>query len=392
MQYEARVLEGHAVRTMLLTAYSADEARAMAQEQALRVLTVRPLARLGAAQHRFDLALFSEELAELLDAGLSVVEACDALAARESTSASSPGVHQTLLKRMREGSTFAAALEAMPQLFPPLYTGLIRASEKTSDLHGALTRYLDYSRRFEALRNQISGALIYPCVLAVVGSGVIAFLLGFVVPRFAAVYQGAGKPLPLLSALLLDWGAFASRHGLLLGVGAATLFSGLGLWAYLAHRSGTLEQLLALAPPVQRRVQLFRLARFYLTVGTLLNGGVAAVPALTMARGVVGNAQRQAIDATVAAVRQGRSLTSALAQQGLTTPVSLRLLQAGEGSGRMGDLFVRAGRYHDNELARWIERFSRLFEPLLMAVIGIVVGGIVILLYIPIFDLAGSFR
>jgi general secretion pathway protein F len=159
-----------------------------------------------------------------------------------------------------------------------------------------------------------------------------------------------------------------------------------------ARRSGQLERLATLVPGAAQRIHLFRLSRLYLTVGTLLNGGMPLVQALTLSQGVVSGAHRVQLDATIDALRRGGGISASLEHHQLTTAVSSRLLRAGEGTGRMGDLFIRAGRYHDNELGRWVDRFSKSFEPLLMSAIGIVIGGIVILLYMPIFDLAGSFR
>ncbi len=391
MRFEVRVLRRGAVESLAIEAPSAEDARRAAAEQQAEVLAVRSAAEPWRRRSRFDLGLFSQELAELLDAGLSVVEAVDTLAHQQG-SAEVAKVYAELERSLRQGQTFSAALERMPHRFPPLYVGLIRAAEKTSDLHGALMRYLEYSGRLDALKARIVSSLIYPAILFTVGGGVIVFLMTFVVPRFAAIYRGSGKELPLLSQLLLQWGSFASAHAGALLLGAAVLVLGLGAFLLQAHRQGTLEQLAGALPGVRRRIELFRLSRLYLTVGTLLNGGMPVVPALTLAQGVVGGVHRARLLASIDALRRGGGIAASLQQHQLTTPVAERLLRAGEGTGRMGDLFVRAGRYHDNELGRWVERFSRSFEPILMAVIGVLIGGIVILLYMPIFDLASSFR
>ncbi|MCU7376090.1 type II secretion system F family protein [Paucibacter sp. O1-1] len=394
MNYELRVLREGVVETLSVEAQSADEARQLGLERRLEVLSVRGAETAWRQPQRFDLSLFAQELAELLDAGLSVVEAVDTLAHQQGHSGHNDvaKVYQDLVRSLRQGLTFSAALEHMPQRFPALFVGLIRAAERTSDLHGALQRYLEYSGRLDALRNKIVSALIYPSILLVVGGGVVVFLLSFVVPRFASVYRGGGRELPLLSSLLLDWGAFASRNAQPLVIGALMLLALIALLALRAHRRGTLERAAALLPGVERRIHLFRLSRLYLTVGTLLNGGMPLVQALGLAQGVVGGKHRALLDATIDALKRGGAIGDSLERHQLTTAVSLRLLRAGEGTGRIGDLFIRAGRYHDNELGRWVDRFSRLFEPILMAAIGIVIGGIVILLYMPIFDLAGSFR
>jgi general secretion pathway protein F len=391
MKYEVRGLRGGLVETASVDALSEGDARRVAAELQLDVLSVKSSRAAWRRPPKFDLGMFSQELAELLDAGLSVVEAVDTLSQQQRQQDAS-SVYAELVKLLRQGHSFSVALEKMPSLFPPLYVGLIRAAELTSDLRGALLRYLEYSGRLDGMRNRIVSALIYPAILFCVGGAVVIFLLAFVVPRFAAVYQGSGRELPLLSALLLRWGSFAAAHAhALIGATLVLLVVG-GLVFIQAQRTGALERLVNLLPGVRHRVNLFRLSRLYMTVGTLLNGGMPLLQALALCRGVVGGAHRLQLDATTEALRRGGAISDSLEQHHLTTPVSSRLLRAGEGTGRMGDLFIRAGRYHDHELGRWIERFSKAFEPILMAVIGFVIGGIVVLLYIPIFDLAGSLQ
>jgi general secretion pathway protein F len=391
MKFEVRGLRRGAVESLAIDAPNANDARRLAAEQQLEVLTVKPQSETWRRGQRFDLSLFSEELAELLDAGLSVVEAVDTLAQQQGHHDTAK-IYRELERSLRQGQPFSSALEKMPHHFPALYVGLIRAAERTSDLHGALMRYLEYSGRLDALRNKITSALIYPGILMTVGGGVIVFLLTFVVPRFSSVYHGAGRELPFLSSMLLQWGSFVSKHTTALALATAALVAIAAFWYVRARRSGALEQALNLLPGVQYRVRLFRLSRLYLTIGTLLNGGMPFVQALSLSQGVVGGTHQAQLAATAEALRRGGSISASLEAHQLTTAVSSRLLRAGEGTGRMGDLFIRAGRYHDNELGRWVERFSKSFEPILMAVIGVVIGGIVILLYMPIFDLAGSFR
>lgn len=391
MNFELRVLRAGVVETIAVDAPNADDARRQAAAQRLEVLSLRAARPSWRRAPAFHLGLFAQELAELLEAGLSVAEAVETLSHQQNRP-DLRRVHDDLLRSLRQGLTFSAALERMPDCFPPLFIGLLRAAERTSDLRGALQRYLDYSGRLDALRNKVVSALIYPSVLMLVGGGVVLFLMSFVVPRFAAIYRDGGRDLPLLSRLLLEWGAFAATHAQGLTLTAVAALVALAVGAVHGYRSGGLERLVALWPGVRHRIRLFRLSRLYLTVGTLLNGGMPLVQALGLARGVVGGLHGSLLDAAIEDLRRGGGVAESLQRQQLTTTVSERLLRAGEGTGRIGDIFIRAGRYHDNELGRWVDRFSRLFEPVLMAAIGIVIGGIVILLYMPIFDLAGSFR
>jgi len=381
MKFEVRALHQGVVEILQVDAVDVAEASAKVAAQQRDVLSIRRLREFWHRPPRFELSLFAQELAELIEAGLSVTEAVETLANQQTDKEASKTYCQ-LEGSLRQGLTLAAAMSQLPDKFPPLFVGIIRAAERTSDLAGALARYIEYSGRIEALKTKITSALIYPAILSAVGGAVVVFLLTYVVPRFANVYQGTGRELPLLSTLLLRWGGFASQHALVLTIGAAVLSAAAILAVAQAKRRGRLAQWVELLPGARHRIQLFRLSRLYLTVGTLLNGGMPLVQALSLAQGVITGAYRGRLDAAIEALRRGGAIAESLEQHQLTTPVAVRLIRAGEGSGQMGDLFIRAGRYHDNELGRWVERFSRSFEPLLMAAIGVLIGGIVILLRI----------
>lgn len=391
MRYEVRVLQGDRFETLMLDAASAAEAHAMALARQLVPVHVQGR-RAHAAKIRFDLSLFVQELIELLDAGLELIVAIELLTNRERSAADERELVGQLLAHLREGQSFSSALEQAPDIFPALFVGLVRAAEQTSGLQAALTRYLEYRTRFDGLRQKISAALIYPAILLGVGGLVGLFLLGFVVPRFAAVYRGGQRDLPFASKILLDWGDFFSKHALLLTCLLPVLLVLSGFALRRLWKNGQFEALLQALPGIGRHVQTFRIGQIYLALGTLLNGGMPMLQALALAQGVATPGMVGRLQAVDQALRRGAAASVALVSQQLVTPVSLRLIQAGEGTGRLGEMLLRAARYHDNELARWIDRVSRLFEPLLMAAIGIVVGLIVVLLYLPIFDLAGSLQ
>jgi general secretion pathway protein F len=145
-------------------------------------------------------------------------------------------------------------------------------------------------------------------------------------------------------------------------------------------------------PAIGERVRIYQLTRFYRTVGMLLMGGTPAPQALAMVSGLLDQELRVRLDAALRRIREGQAMSVSLDGQGLTTPVALRMLRVGERTGMMGEMMERSAAFHEEELQRWVERFTRTFEPLLMAVIGVIIGGIVLLMYFPIFELAGSIR
>jgi general secretion pathway protein F len=155
-------------------------------------------------------------------------------------------------------------------------------------------------------------------------------------------------------------------------------------------RSGGLARLCARVPGVGERVRIFELSRLYLTLGMLSEGGITIVNAIDTVQGMVSPALRASLAAARGAIEAGRPLSSAFEANNLSTPISLRMLRVGERTGEMGPMLTQSAAFYDGEISRWIDRFTRTFEPLLMAAIGLVVGAIVVLLYMPIFDLAGD--
>lgn len=370
------------------------EAVRRASMQGFRVLAIDnagvTAARVGArSSGPFPLLQFCQELLALLDAGLNLAEALLTLETKERKVATRGVIHQVLAS-LREGRNFSDALAALPQCFPDMVVATVRAAERTGDLPQALTRFIAYQLQFDSLRKKLISAAIYPVMLLVVGGFVTLFLLGYVVPKFSAVYESAGRDMPWLSAALLHFGKLIHGHwqwAVLAAAAAGVLLA----WAVAQPwaRQRLLDQVLRL-PWLDAKAQEFRLARFYRAVSLLLASGIALTRAMGMVTGLLSRAQQPALQAARLAVEQGRSLSDALLAQGLASPVADSLIRVGERSGQLADMLERTARFHDEDFARWIDWASRLLEPVLMALIGLVIGAIVVLMYIPIFELAGS--
>jgi general secretion pathway protein F len=393
MQFAVRTLAPDmSISSVVVDAADALDARRQVEARGLFVSAIEPARAASYGRQRaakLSVVLFSQELLALLDAGLGIVESLEALLEKEA----SPGarsVLERLLGGLREGQRFSAVLAAQPELFAPLYVGIVRAAEGTSDLPRALSRYIDYQQRIDTVRSKIVSASIYPVILLLVGAGVSGFLIGYVVPKFAEVYAGAGRSLPWMSQLLLDWGKFASRNGSAVALAALLLVACAVAFARHVLRSGGIAHLLARLPGIGERARIYELSRLYLTLGMLTEGGITIVNAIATVQPMVSEHMRRALVQARAAVESGQPLSNAFEANGLTTPISLRMLRVGERTGDMGPMLTQSAAFYDGEITRWIDRFTRIFEPLLMAAIGLVVGAIVVLLYMPIFDLAGD--
>jgi general secretion pathway protein F len=394
MRYQIKAVKnGGAVVSLSLDARDDRDANEQAQSQGYLVLSVRPARALGLPQSfgsgRFPLVLFTQELLALLRSGISLLEALETLAEKEARGAS-VGVLLGLTERLKQGQSFSNALQAFPQAFPDLYVATVRASERTGSLPEALSRYVAYQTQLDSVKKHLVSASIYPAILLIVGGLVCLFLLGYVVPRFSRIYEDIGGDLPWLTRILIAWGGVVEARGGLLLAGLSGGVAALIFWLRRPSSKQFLSRQLMRFPAVGERVRVYQLTRFYRTVGMLLAGGTPVTQAMMMVSGLLDEELRQRLGSATRSIREGQPLSVSLDMQSLTTPVSLRMLRVGERTGMMGEMMERAAAFHEEELARWVERFTRTFEPLLMAVIGVVIGGIVVLMYFPIFELAGS--
>lgn len=394
MRYQLKALGSQGVVQLQVEAEDLEQARRQAEDQGLRVLSARSMGLgLRALPWRrapaFDLVLFSQELTTLLNAGLPLIDALESLAEKSPAGGARKTLEQ-LVRQLYEGRSLSQALAQQPRVFPTLYVALVQSSERTGALGDALTRYIGYRQRLDLVRQKLVGASVYPLLLLLVGGGVVLFLLGYVVPRFSLVFEGMGTELPWLSRVLMQIGLFLHAQQLPLGLGtlgAITLL--VTLRCHPAVRRWASRQLRRV-PALHQRLVMYELARFYRSLGILLQGGIPILTALGMARGLLGSAAAEGLEQASRRVAEGLPLSDALEAGQLVTPVSLRLLRAGEQSGNLGEMLERCADFHDQEIGRWVEWFVKLFEPLLMTFIGLLIGLIVILMYMPIFELASS--
>jgi general secretion pathway protein F len=389
MQFEVRALGKNGVSALSIDAADAHAALRQASEQGYTVLAVRAQHRRRARTERFSLLLFTQELTALLRAGLGLVEAMRALAERHETHATH-SMLESLLRELRIGKPLSAALAQFPHVFPPLYVEGVRASERTGALVEALLRYVEYQGQIDQVRQKLTSALIYPLLLIVVGLLVTLFLLGFVVPRFSGIYADMGRDLPLASQLLFELGALIDRNGALAAVATGLIVTAAIVLA--RSQAARFGLVLSRIPVFGERLQTYRLTRLYRTLGMLLRGGIPLVSALDMAGGMLDSGSRARLANAARLVREGGSLSSAFKRNALATPIAARMLEVGERSGDLSGLIEQAAGFHEQELGRWVERSTRLFEPLLMMFIGLLIGAIVVLMYMPIFDLASSLQ
>jgi general secretion pathway protein F len=348
---------------------------------------------------RFDVDLFCQELYALVTAGVTMGEALETLArrqgrgaARAAAGARAESLVALLHARVREGLPLSAALAQHPTVFPTVLCESLRAAERTSDYGPALERFVRYRRLTREVREKLVAASIYPLILLGVSTLVLLFLVGYVVPRFADVYADMGDRLPAASRILLWIGSGISARPwiALLGLAGAVALIVAAVRS-AALRAGVLG-LLGRLPRVGEVMAAAEFARLYRTLALLLHGGIPMVTALQLARGLLPPALARRLDAAQRSVSEGRSFSDALQAHGLSTAVADRFFRVGEGSGKLAEMIDRAADFHEGEVSRGADWLGRVIGPFLMLIMGVVIGLVVVLMYMPIFSLAEAIQ
>jgi general secretion pathway protein F len=388
------------LRILKVQAHDAEGAKRIAELEGLAVLSCEPLGAFIQAPKgvgdmprsgRLDVALFAQELASLLDAGLGIIEALETLAEKDSKAASNR-ILKRLLLALREGRRLSAVMVEMPEVFPPLLAASVASSEETGDLVSALRRYADNYQTLRNLRSKVASAAVYPTLLLIVGMLVVAFLLGVVVPKFSLLIESSHGEIPAASRMLLTLGNGINQHP----AASATLFACLplclGIALYRAHASGWNQPWMQRLPVMGGLLRMFRHAQFYRTSGMLIEGGIPAIRAFEISGALLSPADRTGLTKALMAIRQGHPLATALSLAGLANAVAMRMLNVSQRTGQLASILVQIASFQEATLARAIDLATRLFEPMLMIFIGLLIGAIVVLMYLPIFDLASSLQ
>jgi len=393
MDFEARLFDPASRAVQLRHVEAADEqaARALLAGGGATVLALRAVRRARAAAPaaaRHDLALWCRELRALLQAGLSVVEALDALGA----AAGPDSIYEALLARLREGKALSTAMHDVGG-FPPLLVASVRASERTSDLTHALDAYLRFDDMVGGLRRKVISAALYPALVVALGSLIAVFLLLVVIPRFAKLYGEAGAEVSVATHALLAFSAALSTQPWLVPVALAVL-AVVGLWAGTGGRPRRAGAWLVGAWPwLGRQVAHFERARLFEALALLVHGGYSLHEALGVCLSLAqGPASHTQLTLARQRIEQGASASGGFQAAGLTDAVTERLIRAGERGGDFDRVLRAIAERHRQAFETFVERATRIVEPVLLLGVALMVGAMVVLLYMPVFDIAASVR
>ncbi|MCM2264525.1 MAG: type II secretion system inner membrane protein GspF [Desulfuromonadales bacterium] len=338
-----------------------------------------------------ELATVTRQLATLIGAGLALDDALGTVAEQ----AELPQLHRTLIslrEEVRQGESLHAALSRQPKIFPDLYVSIVRVGEDSGTLDQALARMADFLENQARISSRIQAALAYPLLMSVVGIGVLGFLFTFVVPKITRMLEELGQALPWPTVILIQANRIATGYWwLFLPLLAATVYM-FDRYRRTEHGCLHIDRLLLDIPVFGRLQLLIATARFARTLSILLSNGVPLLKALEIARGLLGNSNlRQAVEKAGRRVQEGGSLAAALRESALFPPMLIQVTAAGEKSGQLEEMLTRVADSYEHQTDLAITGMLSLLEPLMILVMGGVVGFVVLAILLPIFQASQGF-
>ena len=337
-----------------------------------------------------DFHIFNKGLVALLKAGLPVVECLETLGEQTANVVFKSAVAD-VVQEVKNGQPLSEALTVHSDIFPPLYTASISAGEKTGDLIPTIKSYIEYEHRIELVRKKVVSAAAYPAILMVFSGGIIIFLLSYVVPSLAKIYLDSGTELPAATKALIAMSGFIVGHYILIIVSIIVLVFILRFYLKTDSARRLIDRAKINFPQLGDIYRSYAVGKFSMTLGMVLRSGVHLVRALEMARGVLDNSILEArLDEVIKKAKEGGTVAGAMGEAGLMPEVTLRMFSVGEKSASLTDMLTDIADFHDEDVEHKVGIITSLIEPALMVIMGLVIGTIIILLYIPIFQMGSA--
>ncbi len=337
-----------------------------------------------------ELVVFTRQFATMIDAGLPLVQCLDILAGQQQNKEFKK-VLLDVKSSVEEGSTLADALRKHPKVFDELFVNLVAAGEVGGILDTILNRLSTFMEKAEKLKGKIKGALTYPAVVIVIAILVVSGLLIWVVPIFEDMFSSFGKALPGPTQAVVNMSNFLRTYWYIIFGGLAVTMVGLVQFYRTQRGRRIMDAMFLRMPVIGDLLRKTAVARFTRTLGTMLSSGVPILEALEIVAKTAGNVVvEEAVMKARASISEGKTLAEPLAQTKVFPPMVTQMITVGESTGALDTMLSKIADFYEDEVDAAVEALTSLIEPVLMAFLGVVVGGLVIALYLPIFQLAGA--
>lgn len=376
-----------------ISARSENMARADIRRQGIKILKIKkkstPLFKAGKRKiSTKDIAIFSRQLATMLSAGVPLVQSFDIVGKGHEN----PSMQDLLLEIKSEvegGSPLAEALGKHSEYFDELFCNLVHSGEQAGVLEGLLHKIADYKEKTESIKAKIKKALTYPIAVMVIALSVTAVLLIFVVPQFEELFKGFGAELPAFTLMVVGMSRFMQSYWwVILGIVIASVYSLIKLKSSSKTFNHSIDRIVLKIPVVGDIIRKAAIARFSRTLSTMSAAGVPLVEALNSVSGATGNVvYGDAILVMRDEVATGHQLQLTMRQVGIFPNMVIQMVAIGEESGSLDSMLSKVADFYEEEVDNAVDSLSSLLEPMIMAVLGVIVGGLIVAMYLPIFKL-----
>ncbi|HUC76101.1 MAG TPA: type II secretion system F family protein [Vicinamibacterales bacterium] len=332
--------------------------------------------------------IFNQELATLLKAGMPLVQSLDLLR-RQMTSPTFRAVLDDVHEKVRSGTALSDAFASHGDLFPRVYTASLLAGERSGSLDAVLRRYVEYTKVIATVKRRIVAALVYPAILITLALVLVSIIVLKVVPAFSDFYASFGADLPLITRIIVRVSAIVRNDFLLILLTLIVAVAGGLTWVRQTGQKARFDRWVLRVPMLGQVARKFSTSQMARTLATLLGGGLPLVNALDIAAKSVGNQYMAGqLEVVSHRVREGESFAAALDERGSFPEVAVKMAEVGESTGALQDMLNTVADFYDEDISAAMERFLTLVEPALLVMMGAVIAGLLLALYMPLFQLS----
>ncbi|MCP4581383.1 MAG: type II secretion system F family protein [candidate division Zixibacteria bacterium] len=346
--------------------------------------------KFGSGIKKIDISRFTRQFATMIGAGLPMVQ-CLEILSNQLESPEFRKIAERIKEDVQSGSTLSEALSKHKKVFDALYVNMVEAGEIGGALDTILVRLAGYREKADKLARKVKGALVYPIVVAVVAGGVTFAMLAFIVPVFAKMFGGLGAELPGPTLMILNLSNFLRGNLLTIIIAVAALLVG----AKIALRSPDMKLMFdkfkLKMPLLGDLIRKSAISRFTRTLSTLMSSGVSILDALDITAKTAGNLVLQnAIRKSMFSIAEGETITAPLKESGVFPPMVTQMISVGEKTGGLDEMLAKIADFYDDEVDAAVAALTSIIEPVIIVVMGAVIGGILIAMYLPMFEIIGK--